>query len=71
MSGPGSAVPELADANFGALIDSTQPIVVERSLYWNADGVSLGGRHQRDRDAPALSGLASGDAHSGRTRRTS
>ena len=39
VSGPGSAVPELADANFGVRIDSTQPIVVERSVYWNADGV--------------------------------
>ncbi len=39
VSGPGSAVPELADASFGVRIDSTQPIVVERSVYWNADGV--------------------------------
>jgi YVTN family beta-propeller protein len=39
VSGPGSQVPELTDAAFGVRIDSTQPIVVERSLYWNADGV--------------------------------
>ena len=39
VSGPGSQVPELADAAFGVRIDSTQPIVVERSLYWNAGGV--------------------------------
>jgi hypothetical protein len=32
-------VPELADEDFGARIDSSQPIVVERSLYSNADGV--------------------------------
>ena len=38
VSGPGSAVPELADASFGVRIDSTQPIVVERSVYWNAGG---------------------------------
>jgi hypothetical protein len=34
-----SFVPELADEAFGARIDSTQPIVVERSLYSNANGV--------------------------------
>jgi hypothetical protein len=25
--------------NFGAHIESTQPIAVERALYWNAGGV--------------------------------
>jgi hypothetical protein len=35
-----SMVPELADESFGARIDSTLPIVVERSLYTNANGVT-------------------------------
>jgi hypothetical protein len=39
VNGPGGEVPELTDAGFGALIESTQPIVVERSMYWNAGGV--------------------------------
>ena len=38
--GAGSHVPELVDEAFGALIESTQPIVVERSLYSNANGVT-------------------------------
>ena len=33
-------VPELADESFGARIESTQPIVVERSVYTNANGVT-------------------------------
>jgi hypothetical protein len=36
VAGPGSAVPELANEMFGVLIESTQPIVVERALYGNA-----------------------------------
>ena len=40
VTGPGSDVPELANESFGALIESTQPIVVERSLYSNANGVT-------------------------------
>jgi hypothetical protein len=32
--------PELADESFGAVIDSTHPLVVERSLYGNANGVT-------------------------------
>ncbi|HEY8548346.1 MAG TPA: hypothetical protein VIL35_00205, partial [Vicinamibacterales bacterium] len=39
IAGPGSDVPELADEPFGILIESTQPIVAERSLYMNAGGV--------------------------------
>jgi hypothetical protein len=39
VSGPGSQVPELADERFSAVIDSTQPIVVERSVYSNSGGV--------------------------------
>jgi hypothetical protein len=31
-------VPELNDEEFGAIIQSTQPIAVERALYWNALG---------------------------------
>jgi hypothetical protein len=40
ISGPQSDVPELIDEAFGARIDSTQPIVVERSVYGNANGVT-------------------------------
>jgi YVTN family beta-propeller protein len=36
---PESAAPELTAESFGTRIDSTQPIVVERSLYSNANGV--------------------------------
>ena len=38
----GLFVPELAQASFGAIIESTNgvPIVVERSTYWNALGTS-------------------------------
>ena len=32
-------VPELRDESFGAVIESSQEIAVERALYWNADGV--------------------------------
>jgi YVTN family beta-propeller protein/autotransporter-associated beta strand protein len=39
VAGPGSQVPELVDASFGTLIESTRPIVVERSMYWTAGGV--------------------------------
>ena len=37
--GEGSLVPELTDETFSTLIESTQPIIVERSLYWNANGM--------------------------------
>jgi hypothetical protein len=33
-------VPELADESFGTVIESTQPIVVERSMYTDANGVT-------------------------------
>ena len=36
--GPGTLVPELVDERFGAIIHSTQPIVVERAIYWDANG---------------------------------
>jgi hypothetical protein len=39
VTGPGSDVPELADEQFGADLVSTQPIIVERSLYTDANGV--------------------------------
>jgi YVTN family beta-propeller protein len=39
VNGPGSHVPELANESFGTIVESTQPIVVERSLYSNVDGV--------------------------------
>ncbi|MGE3842866.1 MAG: Calx-beta domain-containing protein [Vicinamibacterales bacterium] len=34
-----SFVPELQNEEFSAIIESTQPIAVERALYWNAGGV--------------------------------
>jgi hypothetical protein len=37
--GPDTLVPELNDEEFGAVIDSTQPIVVERAMYSDANGV--------------------------------
>jgi hypothetical protein len=40
IAGAGSDVPELIDEAFGARIDATQPIVVERSVYGNANGVT-------------------------------
>jgi hypothetical protein len=40
IAGPGSSVPELADEPFGIIVDSTQPVAVERSLYMNALGVT-------------------------------
>jgi Domain of unknown function (DUF4394)/Calx-beta domain len=36
--GPGTLVPELMDEDFGVVIDSDQPIAVERALYSNANG---------------------------------
>lgn len=39
ITGAGGLVPELVEAGFGALIESSQPIVVEKSIYWNAGGV--------------------------------
>jgi hypothetical protein len=39
IAGPGSQVPELVDERFGAVVQSTQPIAVERSMYSNAGGV--------------------------------
>jgi hypothetical protein len=40
VAGPGSMVPELVDESFGARIESTLPIVVERSVYSNANGIT-------------------------------
>src|SRR5262249_25697692 len=40
VTGPGSDVPELANEEFGATISSSQPIIVERSLYSDANGVT-------------------------------
>ena len=39
VNGPGSHVPELTNEGFGTVIDSTEPIVVERSVYSNAGDV--------------------------------
>jgi hypothetical protein len=37
--GAGGDVPELNDTDFGAVIESSQPIAVERAMYSNANGV--------------------------------
>jgi hypothetical protein len=37
--GPTTLVPEIDNEEFGAIIDSTQPIVVERAMYLDANGV--------------------------------
>jgi hypothetical protein len=34
----GSEVPGITNERFGVLIESNQPIAVERALYWDADG---------------------------------
>jgi hypothetical protein len=34
----GPEVPEITNERFGVLIESNQPIAVERALYWNANG---------------------------------
>jgi autotransporter-associated beta strand protein len=40
-----AAVPGMNEASFGALVEVTNevPIVVERSMYWNANGVAFSG----------------------------
>ena len=40
VTGLSGDVPELGDEDFGADIVSTQPIVVERALYSDANGVT-------------------------------
>jgi YVTN family beta-propeller protein/autotransporter-associated beta strand protein len=40
LPGAGSMAPELTNESFGAIIESTHPIVVERSVYTNANGVT-------------------------------
>lgn len=40
VAGPGSDVPQLDNESFGTRIDSTRPITVERSMYWDVNGVS-------------------------------
>jgi YVTN family beta-propeller protein len=39
IAGPGSDLPDLIGEHFGARVDATQPIIVERSLYTTANGV--------------------------------
>ena len=39
VTGAGRNVPELTDESFAVVIDSTPPVVVERSLYTNSGGV--------------------------------
>jgi len=41
VTGPGGgAVPELNNESFGTVIESTQPVLVERSMYSDANGVT-------------------------------
>ena len=40
VTGVGSAVPELEDESFATIIQSTQPVVVERSVYIDAGGTT-------------------------------
>jgi hypothetical protein len=41
----GALVPQLQNRSFGALVEVTNnvPIAVERSLYWNANGIFWAG----------------------------
>jgi hypothetical protein len=39
VTGPGSDVPELSDESFATIVESTQAIVAERSMYTDANGV--------------------------------
>ncbi len=36
----GAQVPEITNERFGVLIESTEPIAVERALYWDAGGIT-------------------------------
>jgi YVTN family beta-propeller protein len=40
VTGAASSVPELADESFATVIESTQPVIVERSCYTDANGVT-------------------------------
>jgi hypothetical protein len=40
VAGAGSDVPELVDEAFGTVIEATQPVIVERSMYTDANGVT-------------------------------
>ncbi len=40
VTGSNSSVPELTDESFGTVIDSTQPVIVERSFYTNANSLT-------------------------------
>jgi hypothetical protein len=42
VAGPQSAVPELADETFATIVDSSQPIAVERALYGSPGGQAFG-----------------------------
>jgi hypothetical protein len=42
VAGPQSTVPELSNETFGTIIDSTQPIAVERALYGSPGGQIFG-----------------------------
>jgi hypothetical protein len=40
-----ATIPELHDESFGAVVEATNgiPIIVERSLYWDANGFQFSG----------------------------
>ncbi len=40
VTGLDGSVPELVDESFGTVIDSTQPVIVERSMYTDANGLT-------------------------------
>ncbi len=40
VTGPGSSVPELVDESFGTVIESSQPVTIERSFYTDANKVT-------------------------------
>ncbi len=42
VAGPQSAVPELADETFGTIVDSSEPIAVERAMYGSPGGQTFG-----------------------------
>jgi hypothetical protein len=42
VSGPQSSVPELVDETFATIVDSTQPIAVERAMYGSPSGQPFG-----------------------------
>ncbi len=55
---PFAVTPPAAGETFGAIITSTQPIVVERALYFDLGRRAMGGRDERYRNAAAVGRLS-------------